>query len=691
MINLRNSPFLWFAVLLLISYQPGTYTDIGTPGWTIPVPVILAAACAIAGVQKYLPGKAGWSTIAVSMMVLFAGFTRQASHLSRIFHDELLATPIRMEGRVRVMEVLKRKVSAATLRCEVIDLRMADSTQAAEMKDAFILVQLRDPPLQPLFPGDTLSGVGWVAAMAAPSNPHAFDLRPHYRSMGIRHRMNCKSEEIRLEPGQTFSFRRTTSIWQYSLSAIVHAHTGLEVAQLTNALVWGDRSDMEQDVIDAFADSGAMHVLSVSGMHVAIIYSMLFLILGPPGSGTLVRRLSRLAMYITGIVLYMALTGGSAAVVRAGWMIILYLAGKAMGWNTQVWNLMGFAAFIMLWCNPLIWHNIGFQLSFLAMAGLLLYTKPIGRALSFKFTLMQRIWDVCAVSIAAQVFILPVLLSRFHQFPLTFIASSLVAMPAGYVIIFGALGNVVVSALGLNWFWPLLDKTGEYFIDCMKWMAQLNPEMHFAMPSAAGWMLTVTILLFSSGLIYHWTLGKKMAYATGAMVMVLLLLHRAQQWSKDEVIVYHSYQGILIDIIRRGHCLSIRDTSINSSTEDFATNGYRAYRDIISKTAVNSPARLTSCDVEFKHGLLRMSNHTWLLFNDTVRLEDLPSDIDVIVVDHIQNVWNARDHICLIHPGLVILPAHLPSRTRSILIRFFNQQDLTYHDVSQKGYYIQSL
>ena len=105
--------------------------------------------------------------------------------------------------------------------------------------------------------------------------------------------------------------------WQATLCHSIEQHTSLEVAQMTNALVFGERSAMDDEIRDAFANSGAMHVLSVSGMHMAIIYSMLYVILGAPGGGSLSRRLIRLSLYTISIIIYVGLTGASPAVLRA--------------------------------------------------------------------------------------------------------------------------------------------------------------------------------------------------------------------------------------------------------------------------------------------------------------------------------------------------------------------------------------
>ncbi|HJW31541.1 MAG TPA: ComEC/Rec2 family competence protein, partial [Saprospiraceae bacterium] len=289
------------------------------------------------------------------------------------------------------------------------------------LTDQFILLLIRDPGSIVFFPYDRIVLNGWVSPIAAPLNPDAFDPRAYYLTLGIRHQITTKGNEIVIHPFSHFSILRFTAKWQKFLSDMVRAHTSPEVAQVITALVWGDRSDMASDVRQAFANSGAMHVLSVSGMHVAMIYSMLLWLLGAPGEGLLFKRIVRFVLYAVAILMYVALTGACPAVVRAGLMILLFLFGKALGWNAQVWNLLGFAAFIMLWVNPYVWHNIGFQLSFLAMAGILMYAKPIMRTFSFRFKLWQWIWEIIALSIAAQIFIVPVLLAQFHQFPLTFI------------------------------------------------------------------------------------------------------------------------------------------------------------------------------------------------------------------------------------------------------------------------------
>ncbi len=383
----------------------------------------------------------------------------------------------------------------------------------------------------------------------------------------------------------------------------------------------------------------------------------------------------------------MGLTGACPAVVRSGLMILLYLLGKAMGWNTQIWNLLGFAAFLMLWINPFVWHNIGFQLSFLAMAGILLYAKPMIRYLSFKQIILHRIWEISAVSIAAQVFILPLLLHHFFQFPLTFIASSLVAMPASYVIIFGSLLNICLSFLEWQWLWDLYDLSGQYFILSMKWMAGLNPDMNFSLPTTAGLMLMATAVLFSIALVYEFAFSKTLAYGTAIAAVITLGCHRSTQWTTNELIIYHQYKGLLIDVIIDGRCTALQDSNLDQRSISFSARGNRCYKDVIHTTQRMKDVPLVSSAVVLEPPYLQFSNASFLIWNGDPSLINSERMITHLLVDGSENINLLKTVICQ-HPDLlVILPAHLERYPKNILLKFLKANEVAYWDIGENGYF----
>jgi competence protein ComEC len=383
----------------------------------------------------------------------------------------------------------------------------------------------------------------------------------------------------------------------------------------------------------------------------------------------------------------MGLTGACPAVVRSGLMIILFLCGKAMGWNTQIWNLLGFAAYLMLWSNPFLYENIGFQLSFLAMAGILMYAKPMIRSLSFKQVLLHRIWEITAVSIAAQVFILPILLKQFHQFPLTFIASSLVAMPASYVIIFGSILNVILSYFGIYWLWPWYDKAGYYFIQSMKWMAGLNPSMNYSLTPTGSLLLMAMAILFSIALVYHWKNGKRIAYVLSVTVLVTLGSHRTHQWKTNDLVIYHHFKGLIADIFIEGQCISIQDCSLTDNSVEFSARGYRCFRDAIHTSTFCKKNEINTGVLKFEASILQLSSVSILIWDSLVNPLLIKDSITYILVDNCNNIKTIKDFICLHATCTIILPAHLDRRTRNGLVRFLENNGIPYYDISQQGYF----
>lgn len=686
MINLRNSPFLWLAFVLLLSTCVGD--SLGIPQ-DFPLKILCAGLCIIASclcILRYAPGRQYRSTLAILMMVFCAGMARIHDFKNVLYPGAPLEKAEYHTGIVIVSQVLKNKPGLLTLRCRTHTLSYQRDTTGFPYLDRFILLQVKTTSGLAFFPGDVLGVKGYVSPIRPPFNPEGFDAKKYYNTIGIRHSLQCREEHLQLQHRPQLSFMRMTARWQYFLSSIVKQHTDKQVAQLANALVWGDRSDMDGEIIEAFADTGAMHVLSVSGMHVAILYSMLMMMLGPPGAGNFSKRMTRFAIYALAILLYVGLAGACPAVVRAGLMILLFLFGKAMGWNTQIWNLLGFAGFVMIWLNPFIRDNIGFQLSFLAMAGILLFAQPVIRYYNFRNIVFQKTWEIVAVSIAAQVFIVPILLAQFHQFPVTFLASSVVATPAAYIVMGSALLNVLLSLMSIDFLWPALDYSGKIFIDAMQWMAEYNPLMFFSLPPLASWMLMLMAIGFTMALVFKIPLAKKTGYCCGLACFIVMAHHRTMQWSTDEIIIYHSYKGLLMDCFIGGECISVQSEKLSPKAVEFSTRGYRCKKDIRSVISSHLQYVFTGDHVTFSNNILTAKSKHILIYDDRYEpvMPSLP--VEGIVLEKINDWKRFNELLCNFHNTLFILPAHLERWKKKKALQLLEEQSIPVYDMDTKGY-----
>lgn len=180
---------------------------------------------------------------------------------------------------------------------------------------------------------------------------------------------------------------------------------------LMQALTLGDRSEINRDQRDSYSRAGAAHLLAVSGLHVGIIFAVLSFLLGWL---SLLRR----GRYICGVVVivlmwvYAALTGFSPSVLRAVLMFSLYQLSLLVERDANQLNTLLGAAFVLLLINPNYILDIGFQLSFTAMLGIILLYRPI-------FALWRSgIWRIAAVTLAAQIAVVPLSVYYFGTLPL---------------------------------------------------------------------------------------------------------------------------------------------------------------------------------------------------------------------------------------------------------------------------------
>lgn len=214
-------------------------------------------------------------------------------------------------------------------------------------------------------------------------------------------------------------------------------------------LTLGWRGDLEPDIHAQFRDAGIMHLLCVSGLHVgllaALIGGLLFFV-GKDRRGRIIRGSIQLITIWT----FVALSGLSPATVRAALMFSLFIVSRMMGRRTDALNLLAAAAIAMLAVDPMLLFNIGWQLSFSAVAGILLM-RP---ALSLHRNIL---WQATIVSLAATLSTLPVTLTTFHQFYPYFLIANIVIIPiAAFILGFSLI--YLALPCGLTAFlvkWPL--------------------------------------------------------------------------------------------------------------------------------------------------------------------------------------------------------------------------------------------
>lgn len=187
-----------------------------------------------------------------------------------------------------------------------------------------------------------------------------------------------------------------------------------DAGNIMQALAIGNQSDIDPELRDSYSRTGTAHLLSVSGLHVGIIFMILNLLFGWM---RLIRRgyIALGILVIASLCGYAVLTGLSPSVIRAVLMFSLLQAGLILSRYTNSFNTLCAAALLMLLWNPYYVYHIGFQLSFAAMVGIITLYQPLARLWMPKHSVFRWLWSLTLIGMTAQIGTLPLVMYHFGQ------------------------------------------------------------------------------------------------------------------------------------------------------------------------------------------------------------------------------------------------------------------------------------
>lgn len=221
---------------------------------------------------------------------------------------------------------------------------------------------------------------------------------------------------------------------------------GVNEIAISKALLYGYDDEIDPELVRAYSNTGTLHVLAVSGMHVGLIFWLINLVLKYFDK----RQYQRVLKAIISLIIiwaYSLLCGLSPSILRASVMFSFVALGNIVKNKPNVNNTLAASAFVLLLFDSNMIANVGFQLSFLAVFGIVNIQKYFKQWFSFNSKIVNEVWNIISVSIAAQLATFPLGLLYFHQFPVYFIASNLLIIPLTTLVIFVAIAMIFMAGL----------------------------------------------------------------------------------------------------------------------------------------------------------------------------------------------------------------------------------------------------
>lgn len=362
--------------------------------------------------------------------------------------------------------------------------------------------------------------------IARAMNPYQFDYSDYMASQNVFHQVKLKENYHIVAIKKTLDYYVDELRNTLTASFSIHNYSP-STLNMIKALLLGQRQDMDKETTDNYTSAGVVHILAISGLHIAVLFYILNLLLKPLNrlkKGKLIQLLIVLGF----LWLFALVSGLSASVVRSVVMFSFVSIGVYFNRDSNIYNSLAVSMLFLLLLKPMFLFDVGFQLSYAAVFAIV-WLQPLYKKVRVsRYKAINYMADTVLISLVAQIGVLPLSLYYFNQFPLLFLLANVVVVPLSTVVLI--IGIVV---LALNFIWTdaaiLIGKLLEWTIDGMDlfiaWIASFKSMVLTNIP----FTLALNVVLYCLLAAFVLWLYKK-SYRRTVACLLLQLFFRDCIW-----------------------------------------------------------------------------------------------------------------------------------------------------------------
>ncbi|MDX5437655.1 MAG: competence protein ComEC family protein [Pontibacter sp.] len=547
--------------------------------------------------------------------------------------------------------------------------------------------------------GDRLLVKGAPQEIAPPLNPSQFDYKGYLANKNIYHRHYLQSyhyQKISSDPPNLILYYSIQLRRQ--LDGLLRERVGekREYA-IASALILGVKDELDNSIRQAYADTGTMHVLAVSGLHVGLIYAVLTLLLARFDTSSRQRWLGALLVLLA-LWLYAFITGLSPSVLRAVLMFSLVTLGQVLQRRTVIYNTVAFAALVLLYLNPYNLLEVGFQLSFLAVLGIVYLQPRLYNLLEVRNRVLDLVWVYFTVAVAAQVATLPLGLYYFHQFPVYFWLTNILVVPAATLVLYSGMLALVFSAVpGLSWllfqvhFW-LVWGMNEFNLWVQRWPQALINGIDISLLQT----YLLYLLLFAAVLFLALKKLRYLGIAVGTVAVLAMqeIVEDVQLLQQKQLVLYNVRGGTGISLVQGKSAVLIADSALLQSPQNytFSVQPHLWQKGVPEPQYINLGSASVPGTVRLpdSNQLLVWGGKRWLILSHSPKLKPAPGfEVDYLLLR--QNVRLKPEHLQQYSFRKLILDASNAPWYRRRLRAQLDTLAIPYYDVADSGAFVLEL
>ncbi|MCR4964185.1 MAG: competence protein ComEC family protein [Bacteroidales bacterium] len=506
-----------------------------------------------------------------------------------------------------------------------------------------VLLYLAPDSLHPIHYGDLLLVHTQLNAVEEPKNPDMFDYRSYLHKRGISLTGYVAKGGAMLLSHRTPDPLKVFSQQIQNRLAGLFRQSGMSGREyeIITAILLGAGGNLDPELRQSYAAAGVSHILCVSGMHVGVIFMILNFLMKPMELARQTRAVKAILLILT-IWLYACITGLSPSVIRSATMFSFVTIGGIVHRNTNIFHSLTASLFILLIINPLLLFEVGFQLSYLAVFGIVLFQPLIVSIYHAKTKIGRYLFELISVSIAAQLGTFPISIFYFGQFPNYFIFSNLSVITLSSVVIITGIVLLVTSFIPFLVKGVALILTGEIrlmnniigFIEQLPHSVTDNIDYHYLQVI----FLYVAIFGFYLLIIHkrkHWFWITLSAFT---LFSGCFAIKKVWLTSSDEMVIYQ-IRGVSAIGFRDGNeCVFLSDSIKDLESSLFEYNIGNHYRKQHAKYIfVNVDSSKYCNDFVYKNGrfiCFKKSKYFLLKKNEKIYPAIHPIEVDGIILQY---------------------------------------------------------
>lgn len=573
--------------------------------------------------------------------------------------------------RIKIVEELKHSDYYFKYKAEII------AVEQTQTRGSVLLRIIKNSDDSPIHLNEDILTFHELSELKKPLNPGAYDFKEAMKKKHIYHQLTLDQDQfIRIKTKHSSLKTEALIFREKILQSLRNKGFAKKEFSVIEALLLGRRQDLSNKLMTSYQNAGAMHLLAISGLHIGILLMILNFLLKPIERFKQGKKVKLLFM-IGFLWLFAFLSGLSVSVLRAVFMFTILSIGLYLNRNGKLSHYLFTALFLSLIIKPSLVFDLGFQLSYSAVLAIIGISPVIKALWKPNNYFINYIWNLLAISLAAQIGVLPLSLYYFHQFSALFILSSLCIIPFLGVIL--GMGYLLIILNYFNYLPEFYIKTYSWFIQLMNGTIELLGSINQLVFRRV--FFTLTLLIFSYMLIVFlisWLKTHLAKWAIASLLCVVfiffdLLMEKRNTERSAAFIIFQQYKASLM-VNRTGGRARVYSPFDKEDTPNIR---------LLNNYKLSNYKLETEKSLEMKH-FFRIGNERIMILDHQAVTSDFGFNPDILVLTNSPRI-NLDRLLQEIHPKTIVADGSNFFTYKILWKRTAEKSGIIFHDTAQKG------